>query len=80
MAKLTVKQRDTLTQALYDATRARDYIMSENIAVCRRGDSAPALTYSRSDGATLAEVTKDYGSHLCGINEAIRTLRAFLDA
>ena len=80
MAKLTRAQRSELERVLHDATRARDYIMSDSIAVCRRGLSAPALNYVRADGDTIAEVTKDYGSHLCGINEAIRTLRAFLDA
>ena len=79
MAKLTRKQQETLRQALHDAVRARDYIMSDNIAVCRRGSSAPTLNYVRADGAVIAEVTKDYGSHLCGINESIRTLRSFLD-
>ena len=80
MANLTKKQKARLERILYDATRARDYIMHDSIAVCRKyqGVGGTSLDYRRGDGAYLSEVMKEYGSHLCGINDAIERLREFI--
>lgn len=95
MANLTRKQRAHLDSVLKDAERALDYIMREDVAIAHRVRSASTvLDYTRKplsadqaasigvkqDDRALTVVTKEIGSHLCGLPTAVRSLRAFLDA
>lgn len=80
MAKLTKAQRAAIERALYDAKRAFRYVMADGIAVARKDTKATTtLHYSRSDGASLYEVEKHYGSDLCGLADAIRRLEQVLN-
>lgn len=79
MAKLTQKQVAELQYTLRNLERARAYIMAPQVAIARRGEHATTtLHYTRSDGQTLYEVTKDYGSDLTGLDAGINALRHFL--
>lgn len=77
MAFLTRKQQAQVSRAIGHLQASRDYIMGERVRVCRVGDSAPALTYVRPDGAKLSEVTREYGSDLCRIDTALQILTDF---
>ena len=81
MATITRKQRETLERALYHLERGQKYIAKPNIAVCVRDRMATTtLHYSRqADGTSLYEVEKAIGSDLCGLDDAARILRAFLN-
>ena len=77
--RLTRATRRAIEAALYDARRARDYIMAPSTAVCIRGTMATTtLHYTRGDGAVLYEEEREYGSDLCGLSDAIRRLEALL--
>ena len=79
MAKLTKAQKHTLSRAYQAISRAETYLMSPNLAIARRCDYASTtLHYTRSDGAILYEVQKEYGSDLTGIFEAKRLLNTLL--
>jgi hypothetical protein len=76
MAKLTKKQIRKIESALYHAKRARTYLYLDTTAVCRRSFGTTTEDYiRRKDGAALAEVAKEYGSDLCGIDFAIKELQ-----
>ena len=93
MAKLTKVQRAHLASVLHDAERALDYIMREDVAVAHRVRSASTvLDYARkpltpeqcaaigvkADDRALTVVTKEIGSHLCGLPSAVKSLKDFL--
>ena len=80
MTKLTKFQRNSLNQVLYHAQRAEKYIMSDRTVVAHRSAGTTTLDYTRSDGKALYEVEKVIGSDLCGLQDAIRHLSAFLGA
>ena len=95
MAKLTRKQREHLQSVLHDAERALRYIMAEDVVVARKSRvRSTSLDYTRpnltpeaaavlrvpEDGGALTPVTKEIGSHLCGLPAAVASLKQFLDA
>lgn len=80
MAKLTQKQigyLDMISRRLNDVEK---FILSNEIAVCRKGGKATtSLHYSRDDGAVLYEINKRVGSQLSQLFEARRQLEHFLN-
>jgi|CXWL01.1.fsa_nt_gi hypothetical protein len=79
MATLTKKQRASLELVLRDMKRARNYIFSPTLAIAhKRAYGTTTLDYVRPDGTALYEVTKEYGSDLCGLDTAIAHLERFL--
>ncbi len=81
MAKLTKAQQRHLQRALAHAERAHAYLMSDQIAVARKDRAATTtLHYTRSDGSTLYEVQKEYGSDLTGLADCIADLKALLSS
>ena len=77
--KLTKKATRELEAVLRGVDRARDYIMNDRIAVCRRDKLAStALHYTRDDNAALLEVAKEYGSDLCMLGTAQKQLLEFI--
>jgi hypothetical protein len=79
MAKLTRKQVKAVEYALRNAERALAYIMAPDVAIARKGGQATTtLHYTRADGSTLYEVTKECGSDLTGLQNCIQELRLFL--
>ena len=80
--KLTRKQRAALESVLYDAERARAYIFSDDTAVAHvQKQATTTRDFTRkADGRVLYEVEKAYGSHLCGLPDAVEKLKAFLAA
>lgn len=82
MARLTKKQAGTLLRCLSHAQAANDYIMSDRVAVCSRGNNNATTTlhYARKDGNTMYEVNKDCGSPFCRLDTAIEALKDFIDA
>ena len=80
MAKITRKQIAVLRSALQSANRAKQYILNPAVAVAQRSNSATTtLHYTRADGNCLYEVTKEYGSDLCGLIDCIKTLEQFIE-
>jgi hypothetical protein len=81
MAKLTRKQRAELLRALGHAERAYRYLHHPDVAVCiRRHMATTTLDYTRpGDGAVLYEITKNVGSDLVGLEDAICCLSAILN-
>jgi len=70
-----------LKMILSDMIRARDYIMDEEHAICKRVKHATTtLHYTRPDGDVLYEVTKEYGSKLCRLFTAISSLRNLIES
>ena len=79
MATLTKKQTATLEHILRDMERARNYLFSPTIAIAhKKAFHTTTLDYVRQDGTVLYEVTKEYGSDLCALDTAIRTMRNLL--
>jgi len=77
--KMTKAARRELEAVLRNAVRAREYVMAEGTAVCRRRTMATTtLDYTRADGSVLCEVQRAYGSDLCGLDTAIQRLEGFL--
>jgi hypothetical protein len=62
--------------------RGREFLMSETVAVARKGkdNATTSLHYTRTDGNTLYEIDKGIGSDLTGIWEAERLLRHLLES
>lgn len=78
MAKLTNVQRRTLDRALLDLERAQRFLLLPEVAVARKcGRATTALHYTRADGLSLYEVSKESGS-LAGLFSGITTLRQLL--
>lgn len=77
--RLTKKAREELRAILRNAERAREYIHSDRVAVCRRDTQATTTRhYTRADGSVLYEVERAYGSDLVGLDVAIDRLASFL--
>jgi len=77
--KLTRKLQKRIEYALRNAERAEAYIMSKDVAVCRRESFASTtLHYTRADGGILYEVERAYGSDLTGLQSAIAELRSII--
>jgi hypothetical protein len=73
MARLTKLQTRQIERAIGDLKRAHAYIMKPTIAIAHRGGYAStSLHYTRSDGSTLYEVTKEIGSDLVGLESGIK--------
>lgn len=79
MAKLTKGQRAQVDRALYHAKRARAYLFDVDTAICRRCTwASTTLHYTRIDvPGGILEVAKEYGSDLCGLDDAIKELEQF---
>jgi len=80
IVKLTIAASESLARTLQHAERARAFLRSPAIAVCRKGGPATTtLHYTRADGSTLYEISTDLGSDLQGLDTTIAELRRFLD-
>jgi len=79
MAKLTRKQLASLNSIRFNLQRAMDYIYSERTLVCAEKSTATTtLDFTRKvDGVVCCEIEKEYGSHLCGLKDAMRQLDNF---
>lgn len=82
MGNLTQKDRRTLEHALDRAKAARDYIMSERIALCKVDTLAStSMHFTRGyDSRILYEIERSYGSQLVGLEDAIKILSNFLES
>lgn len=79
MAKLTKVQTRTLEHILGHLRRGQAYLDREDIAVALKNRPATTtLHFTRADGATLYEITKDIGSDLTGFRWAATMLEQFL--
>lgn len=88
MARLTKKQRWAIETALRNAERAQAYIMSDRIAVCAVGRHATTtMDFTQANGdpfspngkpRVLTPLTKEYGSDLVGLPNAIAELKSLL--
>lgn len=94
MAKLTQTQRRDLCAALVKLDRAIDFIMADNVAVCRRIDPSRATPLDFSRGQVpeillssdqkargphaLSEICKDIGSDLCALVDARKIIAGFV--
>jgi len=79
MSRLTRKQRLSIECALEYLKRGVRYLLSERIAIARRGGPATTtLHYTRGDGAVLYEVEKQIGSELCLLFRAQQELERLL--
>lgn len=79
MAKLTRKQLASLNSIRVNLQRAMDYIYSEQTLVCaKRSAATTTLDFTRkADGVVCCEMEKEYGSHLCGLRDAMKRLNDF---
>lgn len=79
MSKLTKKQAAELESILRRLGEAEKYLMSDDVAVCRKGGVATTtLHYTRQDGSVLYEVNKEAGSQLVQLREGMRQLMNFI--
>lgn len=77
--RLTKMQRAQLEYIQQNVQRARNYLFSPTIAIAhKRAYGTTILDYVRPDGTALYEVTKEYGSDLCGLDFALEDLRRIL--
>ncbi len=77
---LSKKQQLDLDEILRHANRAMDYLLRQDIAICRARNGLPSTTldFTRpSDDRVLYEVEKTYGSDLCGLHDVIRLTQWF---
>lgn len=75
MSKLSKKQIVALESVMRRLSMAEKYLMSDNIAVCRKGGMASTTEhYTRQDGTVLYEVNKHVGSELRQLREGMREL------
>jgi len=80
MAALTKAQRNELERAYLHLQRARAFLFRADVAIAKRGTHATTtLHYTRADGATLYELTKEMGSDLTGLQAGMGVIRLFLD-
>lgn len=80
MAKLTQKQIGYLEMVLRRLKITEKFILSQDIAVCRKGGAASTtLHYTRQDGSVLYEINKEAGSQLVQLFEAKRELEHFIN-
>ncbi len=89
---MTKALRAQLTRVLIDMERTQAYIASDRVAVCRvldrttcttdytRAPYMPAVDRSPDDALPLARITKDIGSDLCRLPNAIRSLKHILES
>jgi hypothetical protein len=82
MAALTRKQTAEIEAALTALLRAKAFIDSPHIAICRASDAATTtLHYTKQSAggpAALYPITKEAGSDWCLADDAARRLTAFL--
>ena len=79
MSRLSKNQRHQLSEALRHAERALAYIMQPTVEVCRHSTGTSTCEYTRAEEPRhLVPMCKDIGSDLCGLEFAIRGLKAFL--
>ena len=81
MSKLTKAQKASISQALYHAERAQVFLMQPGIHIVKESKTTafPASSWTNGEGTPGIAITKEYGSNLTGIQDAIRTLRALLE-
>jgi len=73
MAKLTKRQNSELARAHNDLKRALEWIHSDSVLVCRRGDNT-TLAYVNRDGERIGPICKECGSPLQFIENALHKL------
>lgn len=81
MSKLTKAQKASISQALYHAERAQKFLMSPGVHIVKESQttSFPASSWTNGEGKQGIAITKEYGSNLVGIWDAIRTLKSLLE-
>ena len=88
MGKLTKKQTDDLLRILQDISRAKSFINSPGIAICRVEDAATTTRhYIRANltpwpdlPESLLPIMKEAGSEWCLADNANRSLLRFINA
>jgi hypothetical protein len=84
MAKLTKKQTAEIESILSAILRAKSFIDSDKIAICRvESNATTSLHYKRDNQhhagpAALYPIMKEAGSDWCLADDAVRRLMAFL--
>ena len=78
--KLTKAAREELRYALRNLERGFDYLMNPDVVVTRKSRMASADVFHRTgfDDTRLSAITKEYGSDLVGLKNAIDALGQFL--
>ena len=83
MAKLTKKQRIDLERALRQAELASSYILNENTIICRPDFNGKPYRenhfYNEERNLCISSVEKSYGNTLCQLQDAIITIKSFLE-
>lgn len=79
MAKLTNRDRRELRRVLGEMEWAFDFLMQDDVVVCRESRMTSANVYHNAMGdPPIHRITKELGSPLVGFDTAIRALAHFL--